>query len=840
MKNTVAIGALLLVVNAASAATIFQEDFEDGNFNGWTTSGDVSITALQAIGQYSLRTKQTAQATTTVSTAGYSGVSIAMNLAATSLETGEECYAEVSVNGGGNWITVVSVQNGDDNGTFFQGAVSPAAADDNSALQLRFRSTGGHAGDYCYGDNVTVSGAEGGVTPLPDIGASGSGGFGNVDLNTSADRILTVSNTGSANLLIGNLSGLAAPFSLASDDCSGQTIPPSGNCAVTLRFAPTATGFASDDLAIPSNDPDQAVLTVNLSGTGVEPGSTVEDFDPLSGSGNVSRTNLSYAFLTGGVDPGNRVDVSAYGVPADAAQPTNRFEGMLTLSGEASGGSFVELKDTFRYTGSGDTTRKHLPEFAFDFVQTGTHLVPSQRGSIPASHPEWEYVLEPGRVWQENGDAGYSRAAFPFSLHQKNANCMHNGLMSFLFRDDGSVSQLAYQISSETCLYFKFDMWGLLSAAYAPAPVSGAVDVMADHQHEVNGRMPVKPIAALAADYPGSDPSQFGSPAETQPAHMTLFGFVIDGIHYTGGCGTRWGTHPYCDSLTVPSYSTAKSLFAGVALMRLEKKHGGFMNHVVADHVPACASNGNWNDVTYGNAIDMGTGNYKLAGYMSDEGATHTNNLFLPEDHVSKIGYSCTEYPRKAAPGTKWIYHSSDTYILGTAMNHDLKAIEGAGKDVFTDTVVGELWRPLGISRTAEVSRRTYDAEAQPFTGWGLTFLRDDIAKLTTFLNVDDGRIDGTPMLDPGQLDAAMQRDPSDRGLEPLPGFRYNNGFWAHEISSNLDCPADIWVPFMSGYGGITVLMLPNGSTYYYFSDNDTYLWMGAAVESHLIRPFCP
>ena len=33
------------------------------------------------------------------------------------------------------------------------------------------------------------------------------------------------------------------------------------------------------------------------------------------------------------------------------------------------------------------------------------------------------------------------------------------------------------------------------------------------------------------------------------------------------------------------------------------------------------------------------------------------------------------------------------------------------------------------------------------------------------------------------------------------------------------------WIPFMSGYGGITVAMAPNGATYYYFSDNEEFSW---------------
>src|SRR3546814_7593388 len=85
---------------------------------------------------------------------------------------------------------------------------------------------------------------------------------------------------------------------------------------------------------------------------------------------------------------------------------------------------------------------------------------------------------------------------------------------------------------------------------------------------------------------------------------------------------------------------------------------------------------------------------------MSDEGATHTNGLFLTETHAEKIDYSCTNYSRKAAPGSRWVYHTSDTYILGTAMNARLKALEGTGADIHADTLLGDILLPLGVSRT--------------------------------------------------------------------------------------------------------------------------------------------
>ncbi|GAA5191393.1 choice-of-anchor D domain-containing protein [Ferrimonas gelatinilytica] len=837
MKGLISVALLTATFGCSShAATLFSENFEDGTADGWTLVGNAQISGTQSIDDKSMRLKQTASATAGVDTGGHSAVVITMHLAATGLESGDNCYAEYSTDGGSSWTAMIQLTDGQDDATFYSATVTPTDADDNSNLRLRFRSTGDLLGDYCWGDNVTVTGTAGGVTPKPLLAVSGATHLGSVDLGDSAQSPLTLSNDGTADLTIGQLSGLVAPFSLASDACSGQTLAPGADCALSAQFSPNVSGYQSADLTIPSND-ESSPLVLTLSGTGVEPGTVVDDFDPLSGSGAVNRTLLDYATLTAGSEA--LVATSGYALPAEAAHPSNRFEGRLELFDEATSGQFDEHKDSFRYTGTGDSTRKHLPEFDFEFVQTGSHLVPAQRGSIPASHPEWEYILEPGRVWDENGDNGYSRAVLPFTLHQKNANCQHNGLMSFLFKENGSVSKVSYQIASETCLYFQFDMWGLLDASYTPQAVAGAATLRADHQAEEVGRMPTKPISELANDHPGADPSQFGSVDETDPAYMTLFGFVIDGVNYVGGCQTRQGPHPYCDRITVPSYSTAKTVFAGAGLMRLEKLYAGVKNEVIANYVSDCASNGNWGDVRFEDNLDMGTGNYNLTGYMSDEGASHTNNLFLPEDHASKIAYSCNEYNRKAQPGTQWVYHTSDTYILGTAMDAYLKQQRGSTADLFDDLIVSDLFAPLGLSPAARVSRRTYDAKAQPFTGWGLTFLRDDVAKLVRFLSADNGTINGQAMFDSTLFEAAMQRDSSDRGLDPLTDYKYNNGFWAHEVKTKVGCSSDTWVPFMSGYGGISVLLLPNGTAYYYFSDNDTYLWSKAAAESNRIRAYC-
>ncbi len=826
-----------LMAGHACADTIAYDNFEDGNSNGWTLSGDAQLSGVQAIGNYAMRLKQVASAELAVATSGYSGVSLSLNMAATALEasTNDTCYAEYSSDGGSNWTVLLQLVDGQDDGIFHVASLSDASMDDNPDLRIRFRSTGDDLGDYCWGDEVLISGTLGGLTPAPELSVASSLNFGAVAVGSSSTLNLPISNSGTADLHLGALGLSGGEYALSQDNCSNTTLTPSASCQVAVDYTPAGATTSNGQLSIASDDPSSAVTTVSLSGSGYDPVSGGDNFDPLSGNGNVSRTALTLTELLDANNSGSLVDMGAYALPAGAAHPTHHFEGRLVLNDEATKGGFNEITDTFRYTGSQDSTRKHLPEFDYEFVQTGSHLVPVQRGMLANSHPEWEYILEPGRVWDENTDNGYSRAVIPFSLQQKNANCVHNGVMTFAFNDT-SITNVAYQIASETCLYFKFDMWGQLGASYTPSSIAGANAIVAAHQAEVAARIPSKPIAQLAIDYPGTDVSAFDS--SITASHMTVFGLYIDGTNYVGGCQTRMGTYPYCDVLRVPSYSTAKSNFAGVALMRLEQKYGNAFSQAVSGLIPECQASGNWSDVTLENALDMATGNYALAGYMSDEGATHTNDLFLPEDHASKIDYSCNYYSRKATPGTQWIYHTSDTYIVGTAMNALVKQQQGSTADIFSDILQGELWQPLNVGASSQSTRRTYDSVAQPFSGWGLTYNTDDVVKLARFLSIDNGVINGQPMLDSAELDAALQRNASDRGLVPKSGYYYNNGFWAKDLSADTGC-SNLYVPFMSGYGGITVALLPNNSVYYYFSDNDEFLWSSAAVESHNIRSFC-
>jgi hypothetical protein len=120
-----------------------------------------------------------------------------------------------------------------------------------------------------------------------------------------------------------------------------------------------------------------------------------------------------------------------------------------------------------------------------------------------------------------------------------------------------------------------------------------------------------------------------------------------------------------------------------------------------------------------------------------------------------------------------------------------------------------------------------------------LWWIPDDLAKLTTFLNLEGGMIDGEQILAPTQLDAAMQRNPEDKGVARDGDGRYNNAFWADQYSSRSDPDCVFWVPHMYGYSGIVVALIPNGTAYYYASDNQEFTTTRAIQEAVELIPVC-
>lgn len=543
---------------------------------------------------------------------------------------------------------------------------------------------------------------------------------------------------------------------------------------------------------------------------------TCASFVPATAAAK-TRTQLTFAYLQQGQHV-HEVDMSAFALPATAHAPSNRFQGTLQVSG-APRTRTIRLMRGF-LTPAQVASARTFPDFNFAFVQDGNVLLPVHRGYIVTRNPHWDVVLEPGRIWDEPGDHGFTRAAIPFALIQKHMNCTHYGVLTFLFKQNGSISHVAMQISSETCKYFKIDMWGRFKARYDPHPVASRQAVIAAYRNNQAHRLPERPVRQLATDFPGVDPSRL---VIGEGNSRTMYGLVVNGINYVSACPTRRGNYPYCDELPFPSYSLAKSVEAGLALMAMQQAHPGTAALTVSQFAPVsgCGKPG-WRDVTFRNLLDMTSGHYDSKHYMVDEDADKVGRFFGATTEHQKATFACDAYPRQARPGTTWVYHTSDTFLLGDVLNGYLRSLPGrSDADIFRDVVVAKIYRPLDLSATAFTTRRTAYHARQPFFGYGLQFNRDDIARLAEFIGKAGGKVHGKQVLDPKLLNLALQRAPGHRGsvVKQHPMFRYQLGFWARNIAPMLGCANPTWVPFMSGYGAISIVIYPNGAVYYNVSD---------------------
>jgi len=84
-----------------------------------------------------------------------------------------------------------------------------------------------------------------------------------------------------------------------------------------------------------------------------------------------------------------------------------------------------------------------FPGVEIEFFSYKNYLVPVVRSLIEpeGSQSYWHIMVNPGRVWSEVSDHGYSRASFPFVLTNRFESETYNGLATFLY-NNSDVSYL--------------------------------------------------------------------------------------------------------------------------------------------------------------------------------------------------------------------------------------------------------------------------------------------------------------------------------------------------------------------------------------------------------------
>jgi hypothetical protein len=484
------------------------------------------------------------------------------------------------------------------------------------------------------------------------------------------------------------------------------------------------------------------------------------------------------------------------------------------------------------------------PAFAAAFFTQGDALVPAVRTIVWSSDGRLGLILSPGRVWSEPGDQGLSRASFPFVLVNPVDNGTHNGLASFVF-DDTRVSQLRVQITQETASWARDDFWGQVPVTYTPGAIADEARLRTEFDRERRLETPIQPWSALPATTPSPWLDAFDGSAA--PDDISASGLVLDGVLYVKGCHTRSGPYPYCRHMRHGAFSVTKSMGAAVALLRLAATYGdGVFEAKIADYVRVTATHDGWQDVTFADALSM-------VVPVGDAAPRRDWPQPDPDDHTPKffdwirrrtawekldVGFTLGKYPW--ARGDVVRYSTAVTFTLAAAMDAYLKQQEGPTAHLW-DMVVNDVYRPIGILHAPTMHTREPDcSRGLPILGFGLTPTIDDVAKLTTLLQ-QRGRHNGTQLLSATKLDEVLFRT-SAIGLSTLQPSRfgdqrYHLSFWALPYRTALGCT--VYIPYMWGYGGNFVVLLPNGVSAFRFADGNTQDPETMILAGEAIRPFC-
>jgi hypothetical protein len=492
---------------------------------------------------------------------------------------------------------------------------------------------------------------------------------------------------------------------------------------------------------------------------------------------------------------------NAYFLPVGPAAPAlHAFQGAVT----------VHAATMFRARHGCAGLGELLPGFTVTFFTQGEHLVPVVRDIL--SPPG--IILSPGRVWSEPGDEGMSRASFPFVL----TNISRNGLATFLY-DDTRVSALRFQVVQENApMRDKYDGWGWAPLSYAPGPLAEEEALRAQFAEELQQQTPIRPWSALpvAAGTLGL----VGFDGDTAPDDLKASGVIIDGVIYLRGSETRYGPYPYCRQMRHTVQSVTKSLGAAVSLLRLAQTYGDQVFDLkITDYVAVTASHDGWARVTFADALNMATGigdnwphrepNQPFADVFTSPNFFRFLRARTAQQRLD-AAFAFGKYPW--GPGAVLRYNDINTFILTAAMDSFLKRQVGP-KARLWDTVAADVFRPIGISHLPTMHTREATGErGMPLLSHGLYPAIDDLAKLTTLLQ-HGGRHQDRQLLSAAKLAEALYKTTA-MGLPSREENRFGEGryqlsFWSVPYRTANGCVFQI--PYMSGYGGNVVVLLPNG-----------------------------
>ena len=477
-----------------------------------------------------------------------------------------------------------------------------------------------------------------------------------------------------------------------------------------------------------------------------------------------------------------------------------------------------------------------FPAFSLPVVTRDDWLIPLERELILAGHgaggsgrSAWNVIADPGRVWEETADAGYSRAAFPFTLTDNFVGQARNGLATFVF-DRVGVSPVAIQITQETAPvgeHVRADFSALVPVSWEPGCPADAESAVAAFARERAARLPLRPWS----DLPNAQASWTTARNGFADTDLSAVALLMDGELYLQEVATRSGPHPFPGWMRHGVFSVTKTLGLGVSMFYLAQRYGdGVFDERITDHVPELADHPGWQGVTFHHTLNMMTG---TVGANSGAAIGPFIHARTAAAKIAAIGGLPDAPP---APGVQFDYQSTHSFVLSLAMSNLVRARGGEDADYWS-MVREAVLEPIGVPHLP-VSR-TIESDGSlgiPIMGWGGYPDVDAAAKVAQLLQ-DSGAHAGRQLLSRTKTREAMRRAGHLGYATSNANERYLHSVWTVRTDTGR---CTIEVPLMSGAGGNHVLMLPSGLSLVRFMDADDMEVRYATRAAEMYRSSCP
>jgi hypothetical protein len=564
----------------------------------------------------------------------------------------------------------------------------------------------------------------------------------------------------------------------------------------------------------------------------------------LSSAARLCTAALTFALLAARADAGPAADVlpervmfgsdtgaapvdNAAFAQAKDALPAPPFAGILRLDAT----TMRTLPALAKSVLDGRDARQ-FPGVSLGFVTQGDVLVPLKRGEMvretaPGAVPSyWRVIPQYGRVWREQRDGDWSRAAFPLMLVNDTENHAHQGLATFLYRD-GRISALRVQFVQQTAPYLLSPhsvLWGSIPATASSIDAARIEKERAAATAELAARLPAQPLAELRARLPAGTLDGFGGPV--LPKWQVALGLVHDGTLYYEAAPTPYGSYPYPLEMRFGVRSVMKAIAPPMALLRLAEVYGPYvLNLRIGDYVPGLDPK--WNRIRFIDAANMatgfgGTGTFKTHPNDENDGYLEGNydawyTAHSHADKLAQINANLRPYPWE--PGAVMRYRDQDHYLLGIAVDRFLKSVRGPDADAW-EMLRQEVLQPIGIAHAPAVrTREPGDRDGPVWFNAGYYPTLDDLAKIALLFE-DEGRHGEQQLLHrelTRQLLAAhgaidKKGDGSAGAAEAAPGAPpaqlYKMGFhYTPHVGSRSQRMH--YLPTMSGFGDNEVILFP-------------------------------